>query len=186
MTLWETSSSRFWITSAANGNQISSSLIRTPAFLAVTLRTKNWQNHFLREGLTPLLVKHGCAAIIMHHTPKTQFNPSADFTTTDFMYRGAGCGQYDELGAGLSGVRAGQRGKAIRFVAAKRGQRIGWDNPVRFYRHSRVPGGDLSGYRPVRRRWIPRFPRSRKRNHPLRRIGFYRFSRSSILLQVNG
>jgi hypothetical protein len=27
----------------------------------------------------------------MHHTPKTQFNPSADFSTTDFIYRGAGC-----------------------------------------------------------------------------------------------
>jgi RecA-family ATPase len=44
------------------------------SFLGKEPKDDEAANHFLREGLTPLLHRHGCAAIIMHHTPKTQFN----------------------------------------------------------------------------------------------------------------
>jgi len=98
------------------------------------------QTDFLREGLTPLLHRHGCGAVIMHHTPKTQFNPSVDFTTTDFMYRGAGCASMTNWARAYLVFEPVNEKKLFRFVAAKRGQRIGWESTVRFYRHSRVPG----------------------------------------------
>jgi hypothetical protein len=110
------------------------------SFLGNDAKDEKAANNFLREGLTPLLHRHGCAAIIMHHTPKTQFNPSADFTTTDFMYRGAGCASMTNWARAYLVFEPVNEEKLFRFVAAKRGQRIGWDNPVRFYRHSRVPG----------------------------------------------
>jgi RecA-family ATPase len=84
---------------------------------------------------------HNCAAIIMHHTPKTQFNPSADFTTTDFMYRGSGCATMTNWArAYLVFEPLPGDDKIFRFVAAKRGDRIGWGSKIRFYRHSRTPG----------------------------------------------
>src|SRR4029077_6651035 len=47
--------------------------------------------------------------------------------------------KYDELGKGVSVFEPVNEEKLFRFVAAKRGQRIGWESAVRFYRHSRVP-----------------------------------------------
>jgi hypothetical protein len=110
------------------------------SFLGKDPKDDEAANRFLREGLTPLLHKHGCAAIIMHHTPKTQFNPSADFTTTDFMYRGAGCASMTNWARAYLVFEPVNEEKLFRLVAAKRGQRIGWESAVRFYRHSRVPG----------------------------------------------
>lgn len=110
------------------------------SFLGKEPKDDEAANRFLREGLTPLLHKHGCAAVIMHHTPKTQFNPSADFTTTDFMYRGAGCASMTNWARAYLVFEPVNEEKLFRFVAAKRGQRIGWESSVRFYRHSRVPG----------------------------------------------
>jgi hypothetical protein len=110
------------------------------SFLGKEPKDDEAANRFLREGLTPLLHKHGCAAVIMHHTPKTQFNPSADFTTTDFMYRGAGCASMTNWARAYLVFEPVNEEKLFRFVAAKRGQRIGWESAVRFYRHSRVPG----------------------------------------------
>ncbi len=110
------------------------------SFLGKDPKDDEAANHFLREGLTPLLRKHGAACIIMHHTPKTQFNPSADFTTTDFMYRGAGCSSMTNWARAYLVFEPVNEEKLFRFVAAKRGQRIGWESAVRFYCHSRVPG----------------------------------------------
>jgi RecA-family ATPase len=45
---------------------------------------------FLRNGLNPILRKHNCAAIIIHHTPKTKFARTDDYKPSDWMYRGAG------------------------------------------------------------------------------------------------
>jgi RecA-family ATPase len=111
------------------------------SYLGDDAKDEKAANRFLREGLTPLLVRHNCAAIIMHHTPKTQFNPSADFTTTDFMYRGSGCATMTNWArAYLVFEPLPNDDKVFRFVAAKRGDRTGWDSKIRFYRHSRTPG----------------------------------------------
>jgi RecA-family ATPase len=60
------------------------------SYLGDDAKDEKAANQFLREGLTPLLVRHNCAAVIMHHTPKTQYNRSEDYTTSELMYRGSG------------------------------------------------------------------------------------------------
>jgi RecA-family ATPase len=111
------------------------------SYLGDDAKDEKAANKFLREGLSPLLARHNCAAIIMHHTPKTQFNPSTDFTTTDFMYRGSGCATMTNWArAYLSFEPLPKDDKVFRFIAAKRGERIGWNSKIRFYRHSRTPG----------------------------------------------
>jgi RecA-family ATPase len=110
------------------------------SYLGDDAKDEKAANHFLRECLTPVLKRHQCAAIIMHHTPKTQFSPSADFTTTDFMYRGSGCASMTNWARAYLVFEPANENGLFRFVAAKRGERIGWNRKVRFFRHSRVPG----------------------------------------------
>jgi RecA-family ATPase len=111
------------------------------SFLGGDVKDEALANHFLREGITPLLDRHNCAAIIMHHTPKTQFNPSTDFTATDFMYRGSGCASMTNWArAYLVFECADDINHVFRFVAAKRGQRLEWEQIVKFFRWSREPG----------------------------------------------
>jgi hypothetical protein len=111
------------------------------SYLGDDAKEERAANRFLREGLSPLLTRHNCAAIIMHHTPKTQFNPSADFTTTDFMYRGSGCATMTNWArAYLVFEPLPKDEKVFRFIPAKRGERIGWGGKICFYRHSRTPG----------------------------------------------
>jgi hypothetical protein len=97
-------------------------------------------NEFLREGLSPLLKRFHCGCIIMHHTPKTQYNPSVDFTSTDFMYRGAGCATMTNWSRSYMVFEPVNDDGLFRFVAAKRGKRIGWGSLYRFFRHSKQPG----------------------------------------------
>jgi RecA-family ATPase len=111
------------------------------SYLGDDVRDEKAANRFLREGLTPLLVKHNCGALIMHHTPKTQFNPSADFTTLDFVYRGSGCASMSNWARAylvFEPVNDDQR--TFRFVAAKRGKRIGWETVEKYYCHSAEAG----------------------------------------------
>jgi hypothetical protein len=116
------------------------------AYLGGDVKDEELANRFLREGLTPLLTEYKCAAIVLHHTPKTQFSKSDDFTTADFMYRGSGCASMTNWArAYLVFEPVPDNESTFRFVAAKRGKRIGWDSFVRYFKHS--DNGEL--------RWIP-------------------------------
>jgi AAA domain len=102
---------------------------------------------FLRNRLNPLLTKHKCAAVIIHHTPKTNFNSTDSYKAADWMYRGSGAATLTNWArAYLTIDRCDSQPGAYRFIAAKRGQRIGWADdagkPVfeRFFRHSNSPG----------------------------------------------
>jgi AAA domain-containing protein len=116
------------------------------SYLGGDVKDEKLANQFLRNGLTPLLVKHQCAIVWMHHTPKTQYSPSVDFTTTDFMYRGMGCATMTNWArAYLVFEPVPDNDSVFRFVAAKRGKRIGWGSFIRYFKHS--DNGEL--------RWIP-------------------------------
>jgi len=116
------------------------------AFLGGDVKDEALANRFLREGLTPMLTKHECAAIILHHTPKTQFSKTDDFTTADFMYRGSGCASMTNWSrAYIVFEPVKDNESTFRFVAAKRWQRIGWGGKVRYFKHS--DNGEL--------RWVP-------------------------------
>jgi hypothetical protein len=104
---------------------------------------------FLQVLLDPILTKYGVAAIIIHHTPKTNFQNTDNYTVTDWLYWGAG-------NAGISNwARAYMVAKPIesdpglyRFICAKRWQRIqmngseqyGWEGFDHYFCHATEPG----------------------------------------------
>jgi hypothetical protein len=116
------------------------------SYLGGDVKDEKLANQFLREWLTPLLTHHGCGGIVMHHCPKTQYSKTDDFTSVDWMYRGAGCATMTNWSrAYLVFEPVPDHEPIFRFVAAKRGQRIGWESFARYFKHSN--NGEL--------RWIP-------------------------------
>jgi hypothetical protein len=81
---------------------------------------------FLRNGLNPILVEFHCAAIIVHHTPKTTYRDTTEWTATDWMYAGAGNADLTNWARAILVIDATRVPGIFVFRAAKRGQRIGW------------------------------------------------------------
>jgi len=83
---------------------------------------------FLRNGLNPVLARHQAGCIINHHTPK----PTAETTKfkrklSEWVY--AAAGSYDLMGWARAALvfTPTSEPSVFRFIAAKRGQRIGWE-----------------------------------------------------------
>jgi hypothetical protein len=81
---------------------------------------------FLRNGLNPLLAKHGVACILNHHTPKATNRNTSDWRPYDWMYSGAGGADITNWARAAVVVDSTHAGHVFKFVAAKRGARIGW------------------------------------------------------------
>jgi AAA domain len=95
---------------------------------------------FLRNGLNPILYRHGCGAIIIHHTPKTNFRDTTDWKHTDWMYAGAGAAVLTNWARAIIVVDPTAKPGLYRFMAAKRHNRIGWPSFDRYFAHSTEPG----------------------------------------------
>jgi hypothetical protein len=83
-------------------------------------------NAFLRNTLNPLLTRHNCAALIIHHTPKTNFVDTTNWKPSDWMYRGAGAACLTNWARAILVVDPTLVPGTYKFIAAKRGKRIGW------------------------------------------------------------
>jgi hypothetical protein len=81
---------------------------------------------FLRQGLNPLLTEFGCACILVHHTTKTSGRDTTKFRPDDFMYLGAGSADIVNWARAVLVIDSSQERGKYRFLAAKRGSRIGW------------------------------------------------------------
>ena len=86
--------------------------------------------NFLRVGLNPLLAKFQCACIITHHTPKVTFRDTTEWRTSDWMYAGAGAADITNWCRTALIIDATEDPRIFRFIAAKRSQRIGWENDL--------------------------------------------------------
>ena len=64
------------------------------AYLGAEIKDDKANNLFLRTGLNPILTRHNCAAIPIHHTPKTNFRDTSDWKASDWMYAGAGAAAF--------------------------------------------------------------------------------------------
>jgi AAA domain-containing protein len=99
---------------------------------------------FLNEWLNPVLSKFGVAAVIIHHTPKTNFQNTDQYKIWDWMYWGAGCAGITNWARAILAVKpVSDDFKVFRFIAAKRGKRIGasWNDAFeRHFTHSSIPG----------------------------------------------
>jgi hypothetical protein len=97
---------------------------------------------FLNEWLNPILSGFNLGAVLIHHTPKTNFQNTDKYNLWDWMYHGAGCAGITNWARAILVIKPESKDlKVYRFIAAKRGQRIGWqDGFERYFAWSTLPG----------------------------------------------
>ena len=96
---------------------------------------------FCQAGLNPLLEQYQCGCILNHHTPKTSNRDTTSWKATDWMYAGAGSAQLTNWARAVMVVDSTKVPGLFKFIAAKRGSRLGWEDGLeRHFAHSREPG----------------------------------------------
>jgi hypothetical protein len=120
------------------------------AYLGEDTKDKKTIALFFRNWLNPILTKHNCAAIIIHHTPKTNFSDTTKWKASDWMYSGSGDAGLTNWARAILVIDPTDVQGTYKFIAAKRGKRIGWgyEYPVfeTYWSHSRAEGKLL---------WVP-------------------------------
>jgi hypothetical protein len=95
---------------------------------------------FLVSQLSPVLTDFDIGAIIVHHTPKTNFTNFDNFKPWDWMYAGAGSAVITNWARAILFIAPQPTDERLfMFVAAKRGRRIGdeWENvSTKYFSHS--------------------------------------------------
>jgi AAA domain len=116
------------------------------AYLGADIKDDGANARFLRNGLNPILTEHGCGIFIIHHTPKMNYRDTSDWKQTDWMYAGAGAAVLTNWARAYLVIEPTSIHGVYRFIAAKRGQRIGWPRPDLLWSHAREEGKLL---------WVP-------------------------------
>ena len=112
------------------------------AYLGGDIKDTQLSAAFLRNTLNPLLVTYQLACILVHHTPKTNFRDTTEWKASDWMYAGAGAADITNWARAALVIDPTEDPHVFRFIAAKRGSRIGWasDNgdsvTIRHFSHS--------------------------------------------------
>jgi hypothetical protein len=97
------------------------------AYLGGEATSQKDVGHFLRNLLNPLIRKHNCGAIVVHHTNKPpQGKEKSDWKAGDFAYLGAGSAEWANWPRGTLAIRSLGDSHIFELVAAKRGRRLGW------------------------------------------------------------
>ena len=96
------------------------------AYLGGDIKNAEVTASFLRNGLNPLLAQYQCAAIIVHHTPKTNFRDTKEWKASDWMYAGAGSADITNWCRAALIIDPTSNPGVFKFIAAKRASRIGW------------------------------------------------------------
>jgi hypothetical protein len=113
------------------------------SFLGADVRNTEAAVHFLRECLTPVLLEFAIATDVIHHTAKTNFVNTDNYKLWDWMYYGAGCAEISNWARAIMVMKpVSDDMKVFRFIAAKRGTRIGgeWENAFeKYFAHSPDP-----------------------------------------------
>ena len=79
---------------------------------------------FLRNQLGPVLVKHNCGAVVIHHTNKITNNP--DKSITDPAYLGAGSAEWANWSRAVLALRKTDVANLYELVCGKRGEKLKW------------------------------------------------------------
>lgn len=120
-------------------------LLRIDPFLAylgsdITLSEKTAA--FLRSTLNPILTRRRVACIINHHTPKVTNRDTSNWRGSDWAYAGAGSADVTNWARAALVIDPTHTPHVFKFIAAKRGSRIGWESEdgekevVRHYCHA--------------------------------------------------
>ena len=81
---------------------------------------------FLIAALNPILRKHGVACVLNHHTPKVTNRDTSGWRASDWMYAGAGSAVITNWARAILVIDPTHTPHLFKFIAAKRGNRIGW------------------------------------------------------------
>jgi hypothetical protein len=81
---------------------------------------------FCRRGLNGLLARHQCGLILCHHTPKTGNRDTSTWKPVDAQYAGGGSADLTNWARAIIVIDGTNDPLVFRFIAAKRGKRIGW------------------------------------------------------------
>jgi hypothetical protein len=93
-------------------------------------------NQFLRVNLQALLNRHNCAALIIHHTPKTNYQNVDTYSWYDWMYTMAGGAALTNWARAILVIAPSKTPGTYRFIAAKRFDKIEWQSREYWYSHS--------------------------------------------------
>ena len=102
------------------------------SYLGCEVKDDGLNNIFLRNTLNPILSKHGCGVLIIHHTPKTTFRDTTNWRPSDWMYSGSGASCLTNWARAYLVIEPTELHGVYKFIAAKRGERIAWgyERPV--------------------------------------------------------
>jgi hypothetical protein len=114
------------------------------SYVGCEVKDDELSNAFLRNTLNPILTKRCCAAIIVHHTPKTNFRDTTNWRPSDWMYSGSGASCLTNWARAYLVIDPTEVPGVYKFIAAKCGQRIGWGDrfPIfeTYWSHSKEGG----------------------------------------------
>jgi hypothetical protein len=96
------------------------------AYLGDDVNDQRATADFLRSGLNPILERFNCAVIVNHHTPKVVNRDTSAWRASDWMYSGHGSADLTNWCRAALVIDPTHVGHVFRFIAAKRGGRIGW------------------------------------------------------------
>jgi hypothetical protein len=113
-------------------------------FLGADVKDTNACTQFLNEWLNPILSEFNTGAILIHHTAKTNFQNTDKYSLWDWAYHGAGAACITNWARAILAIKPETENMTVfRFIAAKRGKRIGdqWKDAFeRFFTWSTLPG----------------------------------------------
>lgn len=113
-------------------------------FLGADVKDTNACTKFLNEWLNPVLSEFNLGAILIHHTAKTNFQNTDKYSLWDWAYHGAGAACITNWARAILAIKPETENMTVfRFIAAKRGKRIGeaWRNAFeRYFGWSSIPG----------------------------------------------
>ena len=84
---------------------------------------------FLRNHLNPLVHKHNCAVIVVHHTNKPPSgSEKPEWSGSDFAYLGSGSAEWSNWPRAILAVRSLGSHEIYELRAGKRGSRLRWQD----------------------------------------------------------
>jgi AAA domain/Bifunctional DNA primase/polymerase, N-terminal len=116
------------------------------AYQGGDIRDDELNNDFLRVQLSAAMNKYNCGVLAVHHSPKTQFQKTEDFSWHDWMYSMAGGSALTNWARAVLVIAPTDLPGTYRFIAAKRFEKIGWQEREYWFAHSVENGKVL---------WVP-------------------------------
>jgi len=97
------------------------------AFLGGDASSQRDVSGFLRGGINPIIRRHGCGAILVHHTNKPPADKKKDtWSGGDFAYLGSGSAEWANWARAVISLRATGGHDYFELRLGKRGKRVGW------------------------------------------------------------